>query len=186
MSEKKWSSEPIFNASPAVAEEDDQRPATVGVMADNLESEIFIAAPPEQVWPLVSDLRRMPQWSPQCRKVIARGPIRRGTFMLNVNRDGNLWWPTRAKVTDFHDLQRVAFRVLDNGTTWSFTLTPQDGGTVLTQRRDVPPSGTSKVSALLVDKVLGGEDHFEANLVAGMNTTLQRIRAAVEARSLRA
>lgn len=159
---------------------------SVAGMPEHLETEIFIAAPPEQVWPIVSDLRRMPQWSPQCRRVIARGPIRRGTFMLNVNRDGNLWWPTRARVTDFHDLQRVAFRVLDNGTEWSFTLTPGDGGTVLTQRRDVPSGGTSKVSALLVDKVLGGEDDFEATLVAGMNATLQRIRAAVEARSLRA
>lgn len=156
-----------------------------GSMAENLETQIFIDAPPQSVWAVVSDLRRMPQRSPQCRRVLARGPIRQGTLMLNINRDGKLFWPTRAKVTDFSHLQRVAFRVLDNGTEWSFTLAPRDGGTQLTQRREVPPGGTSQISQFLVAKVLGGEPDFEANLVAGMNATLQRIRADVESGSAR-
>lgn len=103
--------------------------------------------------------------------------------MVNINRDGKLWWPTRAKVTDFNHLQRIAFRVLDNDTEWSFTLTPERDGTRLTERREVPHGGPSKVSQVLVDKVLGGEPDFEANLVAGMNATLQRIRTAAETSS---
>lgn len=150
-------------------------------MAENLESEITIDAPVERVWDVVSDLRRMPRWSPQCRKVIARGPIRQGTFMLNLNQDGKLWWPTRAKVTDFSHQQRVAFRILENRTEWSFTLIPEGECTRLVERRDVPAQGTTQLSRTLIDKILGGEPDFEANLVAGMNATLKRIKADVEA-----
>lgn len=139
-----------------------------GLMAENLESDVLIYAPVERVWEVVSNLRRMPQWSPQYRKVIARGPIRQGSFMLNVNRDGKLRWPTRTKVTDFSHQQRVAFRVLENNTEWSFTLVPDGERTRLIERRDVPERGTTHISRVLVDKVLGGESDFEANLVAGM------------------
>ena len=32
-----------------------------------IEGSVEIAAPPATVWALVSDLRRMPEWSPQVR-----------------------------------------------------------------------------------------------------------------------
>ena len=38
-----------------------------------IEDSIDIDATPEQVWSLVSDLRRMGEWSPQARKVLVRG-----------------------------------------------------------------------------------------------------------------
>lgn len=41
-----------------------------------LQAEIEIDAPVSKVWSLVSDLGKMPQWSPQCRMMKALGPIR--------------------------------------------------------------------------------------------------------------
>ena len=38
-----------------------------------LEASTEIAAPPAAVWALVSDLRHMPRWSPQCAKTFLRG-----------------------------------------------------------------------------------------------------------------
>ena len=35
-----------------------------------LQAEIDISAPVATVWDLVSDLSRMPEWSPQCRVMI--------------------------------------------------------------------------------------------------------------------
>jgi uncharacterized protein YndB with AHSA1/START domain len=32
-----------------------------------LQAQIDIGAPPARVWALISDLRLMPKWSPQCR-----------------------------------------------------------------------------------------------------------------------
>ncbi|MGH3524277.1 MAG: SRPBCC family protein, partial [Mycobacterium sp.] len=51
-----------------------------------LQAQIDIKAPVSKVWGLVSDFRRMPQWSPQCRWMRPIGPLRQGTRTLNLNR----------------------------------------------------------------------------------------------------
>ena len=54
-----------------------------------------------------------------------------------------------------------------------------DGGTRVTQTRDVT-HGTTAVSKMLVEKMLGGEPSFEANLLTGMKQTLVRIKDEAE------
>lgn len=145
-----------------------------------IEDSIDIDAAPEQVWSLVSDLSRMSEWSPQARKVIVRGPIRMGTTMVNINRSAWKVWPTRTKVVQLEANKEIAFKVLDNGTIWSYTLEPTASGTKLTERRVAKNGKTTPVSAFLVDKFLGGNDDFEAELRAGIRQTLQRIKTAAE------
>ena len=145
-----------------------------------LESSIEINAPVEKVWSVVSDLQRMGERSPQCRKVVAFGPIRKGTRMLTVNRQNWKVWPTNTVVTAFEENSRVAFKVVENGTVWSFTLAPSANGTTVTERREAPNGHTTAVSAFLVDKVLGGNDDFEQNLVQGMRQTLAAIKVEAE------
>ena len=65
-----------------------------------LKAEIEINAPVGKVWGLISDLNRMPQWSQQCRKMKALGPLRPGTRTLNLNRRGMLFWPTTSTITE--------------------------------------------------------------------------------------
>ena len=146
-----------------------------------IEASIEIAAPPAAVWELVSDLRNMPRWSPQCRKTIVRGgAMQQGAKLININRRGLLFWPTQAMVTEFVHEQKIAFRIKENWTIWSFTLTPTaDGGTRVVQRREAP-KGISDVSVRLTRAVLGGVDDFTAELEQGMNQTLARIKADVE------
>lgn len=147
-----------------------------------LEASIDIAAPPAAVWDLVSDLRNMSRWSPQCRKTIVRGPVmREGTKLININRRGLLFWPTQAMVTEFVPEQRIAFRIRENWTIWSFELSPTpDGGTHVVQRREAP-KGISDVSVGLTKAVLGGVEVFTTELVQGMNQTLQKIKNDAEA-----
>jgi len=146
-----------------------------------IEASIEIAAPPARVWELVSDLRNMPRWSPQCRKTIVRGgAMQQGAKLININRRGLLFWPTQAMVTEFVHEQKIAFRIKENWTIWSFTLTPTaDGGTRVVQRREAP-KGISDVSVRLTRAVLGGVDDFTAELEQGMNQTLSRIKADAE------
>lgn len=150
-------------------------------MPKNLQSSIDVAATPEQVWTVVADLKRMPEWSPQCRVMQPLGTVREGTRTININRQGWKFWPTTAKVVRFEPNKEVAFRIVENRTIWSFELEPTAGGTKLTQRRDVP-NGTSKISQVGIDKMLGGNDSFENELVDGMNSTLAKIKQAVEQR----
>ncbi|GAB2640785.1 SRPBCC family protein [Gordonia jinhuaensis] len=144
-----------------------------------IEGSIDIDASPEKVWAVISDLSRMGEWSPQCRKQIVRGgPVKVGTKTININRRGLLVWPTTATVVRYEPNKEIAYRINENNTVWSYTITPNGDGVRLTERREAP-EGTTKVSQFLVDKVLGGEKDFEAELSRGIDDTLARIKTAV-------
>src|SRR6476646_6573352 len=131
------------------------------VTHEPLEASTTVAAPPEEVWPLVADLRRMPRWSPQCVKTFVRGggPVELGSTMVNINRKGLLFWPTQSKVVRYEPGREIAFRIKENYTVWSFTLEPDGAGTKVVERREVP-QGISDVSLRLTKAVLGGVDGF--------------------------
>ncbi len=142
-----------------------------------LEATIEVPETPAQVWTLLGDLTNMPRWSPQVRKSIVKGGVtKRGATMINLNRRGALtWWPTRAKVVTYDPAVKIAFRVLENATVWSFTLEPTStGGTKITERREAP-NGISGLSLQVQKAVLGGQESFEKELVAGMHQTLERL-----------
>ena len=145
-----------------------------------LEAAIDIDAPPADVWRLVSDLRNMPRWSPQCRKTFIRGDVAVGTTALNVNRRGVLVWPTQSKVVRLSPEQEIAFRVKENYTVWSYRLEDLGGGrTRLVSRREAP-QGISDVSVRLTRLAFGGVPQFTAELQQGMQQTLARIKADAE------
>ncbi len=144
-----------------------------------LKAEIEINAPVSKVWALVSDVTRMPQWSPQCRIMKALGPIRPGTRTVNLNRRGLLFWPTTSVITEVVPERKFAFRIPLNTTVWSYDLEPTGTGTRLTETRRAE-NGVSTVSTAVTKAALGGVEPFERELLDGMNLSLQRIKAAAE------
>ena len=147
-----------------------------------IEATLDIAAPPAAVWALVSDLRNMPQWSPQTwRSFPRRGESGLGAHFFNINRKGLLVWPTRSKVVRFEEGREIAWRVKENFTIWSVRLEPTpDGGTRVVQTREAP-DGISDLSVNLTNVALGGVEKFTATLQRDMRSTLARIKAAAEA-----
>lgn len=144
-----------------------------------LQAQIDINAPASTVWALISDLSRMPEWSPQTRKMKLLGPMRVGTRTVNFNRRRLLVWPTTSTITAIEPERKLAFRVDVNGTEWSYDLEPIEGGTRVVESRRAP-NGVKKVSEATVNAVMGGVPSFEVELVEGMNQTLGRIKAAAE------
>lgn len=143
-----------------------------------LQTHVDIDAPVSKVWALVSDFRRMPEWSPQCRWMRPLGPLRPGTRTLNLNRRNLVFWPTTCTVVEVVPERRLAFRVNANRTIWSYELEANGQGTRVIESRHAE-NGVSTVSNLSV-KLFGGTASFERELVDGMNTSLARIKAAAE------
>ena len=144
-----------------------------------LQTQIDINAPVAKVWALISDLDRMPQWSPQCRLMKTLGPLRQGTRAFNINRRNRLFWPTTCTVIEVIPEKKLAFRVNANGTIWSYELEPTDVGTRVVESRHAE-NGVKAISNLSVNALLGGVPNFERELVEGMNASLARIKAAAE------
>lgn len=144
-----------------------------------LQTQVDIDAPASKVWALISDFRRMPEWSPQCRWMRPFGPLRAGTRTLNFNRRKRMFWPTTCTVVEVVPEKRLAFRVDANGTVWSYELEANGQGTRVIESRHAE-NGVSAFSSLSVNALFGGTDKFEGELLEGMNTSLARIKAAAE------
>lgn len=148
-------------------------------MAENLEAAVDIIASPERVWRVLTDLDRMPEFSPTTRRMKPLGTPKVGTWTLNWNKQGKWVWPTSSRIISYEPEREFAFRMNENGITWRFTLEPTATGTRLTQARDVS-AGVRWVPRKLIELLFGGEATFERDLVEGMNTTLGRVKVAAE------
>lgn len=183
--------------------------------APEISASITVNAPTSKVWQRVTDLSAMGDRSPQCKKMIllprrksstgasnagnsasvgtgsnATAPAP-GTVTINVNRQGILWWPTWAVVTEVEPEKVFEFKIPLNGTRWRFELTPTADGsqttptadgsqTVLTEKRLAPGGKTSLISRALVAVVLGGEEKFEASLQEGIQQTVRALAREAE------
>ncbi|MGZ4529280.1 MAG: SRPBCC family protein [Mycobacterium sp.] len=146
-----------------------------------LQAQIDVDAPVDKVWQLITDLRRMPEWSPQCRLMRPLGSLRQGTRTINLNRRNRLFWPTTSTVTEIVPQRKFAFRVNTNNTVWSYELEPTATGTRVVESRHAE-NGVKPASNFLVNLLLGGVPNFEQELVDGMNASLARIKAVAERR----
>jgi uncharacterized protein YndB with AHSA1/START domain len=146
-----------------------------------LEASIHIDAPPARVWEIVSDQRRMNEWSPETfwQKFFGDG-IGVGTRSININKRKGVFWPTASRITEFVPEQRLAFYVAGSSTFWSYDLAPDAGGTVVTERRELKGGKRSFLSRLTAAVALGGIEEHDVELKAGMEATLARIKAEAE------
>jgi uncharacterized protein YndB with AHSA1/START domain len=149
------------------------------------EVSIDIAAPPETVYALVSDITRMGEWSPECRRCTwtrgATGPAVGARFRaVNKGRRGPSWFNSPT-VTVADSGRAFAFNRSGPGIgsyTWRYDLTPTPSGTRLTESYDVERPLAAAMS-WLTEKWVGSDDR-DADLRAGMETTVQRIKHAAE------
>lgn len=146
-----------------------------------IEATTRIDATPAHVWEIVSDQRRMNEWSPEVwSQKFFGGDIGLGTVSLNINKRKGFFWPTASRVTEFVPEKRIAFYVYGPAAQWSFDLSPDGDGTVVTERRELKGGKRSILSKVTAAFALGGIDEHDAELVAGMETTLARIKAEAE------
>jgi uncharacterized protein YndB with AHSA1/START domain len=144
-----------------------------------LQASVDVAAPPDVVWRVVSDVRRTGEWSPECTRVVPLGGVRAGGWLLGLNRRGRVRWATLSRVTRFEPGRQISWDVVTNGSRWTYRIEPTDSGTRITETRETP-DGVKAVAAWFTRRLLGGTDVHDRELAAGMADGLARIKALVE------
>lgn len=145
----------------------------------NLQASIEIDAPPERVWQVVADVRRTGEWSPECRRVVPLGSVRKGTVLLGFNRRGKARWPTLSQIVRFEPGREIAWAVRTNRSVWSYRLEPTPNGTRVVESRETP-RGIGRVAGWFTGLFLGGSETHDAELESGMASGLARVKALVE------
>ena len=138
-----------------------------------------IAAPPETVYALISDITRMGEWSPETVKAEwiegATGPAA-GARFKGTNRVGPIRWSTRPTVEVADPGREFTFHTGKPGkpaTRWSYKLTPSGDGTDVTESwQEVPEIPV--IGALITP------GFRVRSLNKGCAKTLARIKAAAE------
>lgn len=147
-----------------------------------LRAEATIAAAPDRVWAVLTDLSRMPEWSPELLKMLPlkRGGLREGQWYVGLNRRKAVVWPTRNVVASYEPGRVLAWDTTSSGARWIFELAGEGDGTRVVHRRPVP-KGLTGLGKVFAKTLLGGSTSHADELEAGMRTTLARLKAAVEA-----
>jgi uncharacterized protein YndB with AHSA1/START domain len=152
-------------------------------MADRVQVATEIAAPPETVWGLVSDLTQMGKWSPENEGVEwmkgAAGPAVGVTFK-GTNRHGSKTWTTHGRIIEATPNRSFAFLVNVGPfkvAEWRYELVPTPTGCRVTEST-VDHRGAV---ARYVGKLATGIGDRDAHNRATMEQTLERLRVAAEA-----
>jgi hypothetical protein len=154
---------------------------------DRDEVSTVVAAPPEDVYALVADVTRTPEFSPEvvsCRWIDgATGPAVGARFEA-VNRSGiGRTWKNRPVVVEAEPGREFAFRRSEPfaGTiVWRYRFVRAEGGTHVVEGYEVERP-VSRAGWFVIERIFRGGNRREA-LRDGMRTTLERLRLAAEAR----
>ena len=144
-----------------------------------------IAASPDTVYALVSDVTRMGEWSPECVKAVwakgATGPAVGARFKAWNKGGRGPAWSNTPTVVAAEPGREFAFNRQGPGIgsyTWRYVFEPTATGTRLTESFHAERMlGTAMT--WLTERWTGSSDR-DADLRRGMTTTLARLKAAAE------
>jgi len=144
-----------------------------------LQASVNVAAPPGRVWSVVSDLRRTGEWSPECARILGRGQLRQRAWFVGLNHRKRVRWATVSRIVSFVPDREISWKVVTNGSVWTYRLEPTETGTRVVETRETP-HGVGAVASAFTRVLLGGQRAHDDELEAGMAAGLGRIKGIVE------
>ncbi|MGQ0623928.1 MAG: SRPBCC family protein [Sporichthyaceae bacterium] len=154
---------------------------------DRFAASTEIAASPESVYAMISDLTRMGEWSPENTggKWIGKAePGTVGAKFKGKNKNGKKTWSAAVVVTEASAPKRFAFSTVVGpikAADWSYEITPTATGCQVSEswvdRRPAP------LASPKVYKALTGVTDRSASAKAGIEATLANLKKAAESSS---
>jgi uncharacterized protein YndB with AHSA1/START domain len=142
----------------------------------------IISASPETVYDLISDITRIPEFSPENVKGEWIGDVAApavGARFRGTNRIGKTSWSTKPTVTVADRGRHFAFKVPGkSGALWSYEFSPIVEGTLVTE--SMSQEVASPLPIRIIQRRAGVTNRAE-HLRAGMTTTLDRLAAVAQA-----
>jgi hypothetical protein len=152
---------------------------------DRDELSIYVAAPPQAVYDVVSDVTRTPEYSPEIRRCTwldgATGPVVGARFAAVNKIGGGPSWTNRPVVTVADPPREFAFARTEKlvGTLeWRYCLVPEGEGTRVTESYEVTRP-ISRLGWFIIGTLHRHKDR-RAGLHQSMGTSLERLRVLVE------
>lgn len=151
---------------------------------------IRIDAPPERVWALITDVRRIVDFSPECIRVQWIGGATGaevGARFAGTSRVGAFEWTRNCTIVEVRERRLFSYEAWDEPdeapqSRWSFEITEDDAGTVLQQRFSHVPAGRSTVRLMAESDPAGAESTIAERrvmLIDGTRRTLEAMREAL-------
>ena len=143
------------------------------------EATIEVAASPDRLYKLVSDITRMGEWSPECCRcewLDGATEATVGARFEGHNRSGPLRWTTTPTVRRADPGREFAFTVTIDGrdvTHWRYRLEPSGAGTRVTESYEFV---WAPLHLRIADVLL----QRDRQLRAGMRKTLERLKTVAE------
>jgi len=150
--------------------------------AQHGEASIEIAAPPQLVYDLITDVTRMGEWSPECYRCVwldGSKSATQGARFHGYNRIGRFRWERTALICTAARGREFTFETIDDRTQrhetrWRYTMEPSGPGTVLTESfQFLWCSLANRATEMLLPR--------GRQVNRGIEQTLQRIKHAAEA-----
>jgi Polyketide cyclase / dehydrase and lipid transport len=148
--------------------------------------QLHVRATPDEVYALVSDVTRTPELSPEILECTwldgATGPAVGARFKARNKVPNRPAWHNKPVVTVTEPGRRFSFARTEpfGGTVeWTYDLQPEGDGTLVTETYEVTKQ-LHPVGWFIIGVLFARKDR-RADLRAGMEETLERLRTIVEA-----
>jgi len=108
-----------------------------------MSESIYVAASPNDLYALVSDVTRMGEWSPICRDCWwdeGSGPTV-GAWFTGRNETPERTWETRSQVVTADPGREFSWQVNNGWVHWGYTFDAENDGTRLTETWEFLPAG---------------------------------------------
>lgn len=143
---------------------------------------IFVATSPGIVYDLVSDITRTGEWSPICTTCWWQneaGPQEGAWFSGRNEADGRIW-ETESQVAVAQPGREFAWLVGGAFARWGYTMSPGDGGTLVTESWEFRPEGIAMFQERYGPDAQAQIDLRTAQARASIPATLAAIKRIAE------